>query len=73
MKIEDIYRAMKNAGVEISSHESDMYCPVNDCTKKIVKAYTYKGNVTVFHNQTDNALWYDVPFAYQPWWNKRIK
>jgi hypothetical protein len=25
----------------------------------------------VFQNQVEKAPWYDIPFAYLPWWEKR--
>ena len=65
-----IYEEMKQAGVEISNHESDLYVPKNKITTPIINNYKFKKNVTIFVNQIDHKLWYDIPFAYQPYWDK---
>jgi hypothetical protein len=63
-----IYEQMKATGVEIGSHESDLYVPVTEETTAIVNAYEFKGNVTRFTSQIDKKPWYDIPFAYEPHW-----
>ena len=68
-----IYEQMKSAGVEIASHETDLYVPVNPTTQKIVDGYTFKTNVTSFTSQIDGKLWFDIPFAYQPAWEAKRK
>jgi hypothetical protein len=64
-----IYDQLVQAGVEIDSHESDLYCKVTDASRKIVKesglAYT------VFTSQIDCEPWYEIPFMYEPWWTAR--
>lgn len=65
----DIYEEMKNAGVEISHHESDLYVPVNETTTEIVSRYEFKDNVTRFISQIDKKPWYDIPFAFNPFWD----
>jgi hypothetical protein len=66
-----IYEDLKDAGVELDHHESDLYAKVNPTSRKIVEAYKFRGNVTVFSNQIDGSPWYDIPFAYRPWWEAR--
>lgn len=66
-----IYNQMIEAGVEVSSHESDLYVPVNDITNKIISNYKHKHNCTRFANNIDGKLWIDIPFAYDPWWTAR--
>ena len=57
-----------DGGVEIDHHESDLYVPVNDVTQRIIEAYEFKSNVQRFVSQIDRTLWYDIPFAYDPFW-----
>ena len=66
-----IYQDMQATGVEIANHESDLYVPVTEETTAIVDAYEFKGNVTRFTSQIDQKPWYDIPFMYSPWWEKR--
>jgi len=65
----EFYEAVKAKGVEIDHHESDLYIPVNDTTRALVKEYDCTGNVTTFVSNVDGKLWYDIPFAYQPFWD----
>jgi hypothetical protein len=68
-----IYDQMLAARVLIDHHESDLYVPVNDRTTAIVNGYEFKGNVTTFISNVDKKPWYDIPFAYAPWWSERQK
>lgn len=71
MIIRAIYTAMKRAGVEINSHESDMYVPVNEVTQSIVDQYDYKCNVSRFISEIDGKPWFDIPFSYKPFWDTK--
>ena len=68
-----IMEEMEAAGVEIDHHYSDLYVPVTPETKRIVSGYTYKANVTTFRSLADGALWYDIPFAYAPYWQRALR
>jgi hypothetical protein len=67
-----IYQKLKNAGIPIESHESDLYCPVTADSTAIVKTYKYYKNVKTFMNQVDHTQWYEIPFAYLPYWEKYL-
>ena len=66
-----IYTDLKDACIELSSHESDLYAMVTPENKRIIENYKFKCNVRTFINQIDNKLWYDIPFAYDPYWENR--
>lgn len=66
-----IYKEMVEAGVENSSHESDLYVPVNMVTTQLVEAYEHKNNVTMFTSNIDGKRWYDIPFAFDPYWESK--
>lgn len=73
-KEESLYAALVAAGIPIGSHESDIYFPVTEETKAILKRFPLqKANAEVFKNQVEGGLWYDVPFAYLPFWDKRMR
>ncbi len=65
-----IYTDLVSRKCEIDHHESDLYTPVNDVSKSILKRY---GNTSaeIFTHQTLKTQWYDIPFAFDPWWKKR--
>jgi hypothetical protein len=67
----DIFQEMQQAGVEIDNHESDLYVPVTDVTRAIVARFEFKQSVTTFQNQITGTLWYDIPFAYTPFWESK--
>ena len=68
-----LYDRMKAAGVEIDHHESDLYVPVNQTTEAIIAQYRFKSNVTRFISQIDRKPWFDIPFAYQPYWDEKTR
>jgi hypothetical protein len=66
----DIYSKVVAKGIPHSNHESDLYIPVNDETRELIKNYAFPTNVTTFVNRVEGGLWYDIPFAYIPFWEK---
>lgn len=68
-----IYQVMKENGIRCESHESDLYVPVCVETVQILREYRYCGNVTRFHNQVDGGDWFDIPFAYDPYWQHKAE
>lgn len=68
-----IYEEMRRAGVELSSHESDLYARVCDESRHIVENYEFRESVQIFSSQIDGMLWYDIPFAFDPFWDRIAK
>lgn len=64
-----IYKQIKETGVEIENHESDLYCKVTPETTQIIKEYQFKNSVTIFIYKGER--WYDIPFAYDPYWKNK--
>ena len=63
-----IYQDLKKANVPIDNHASDLYCKMTTESATIMASYKYKQNVTVFNSNITKELWYDIPFAYDPFW-----
>lgn len=57
---------------EISNHESDLYVPVTLRTTNIINMYKFKDSVTIFKCNITGKLYYDITFAYTPYWNKKV-
>ena len=74
MANESLYKRLTNAGIKTENHYSDLYFPVTEESKKILDEYRKDNNlngmgmVTTFTNQVEGGRWYDVPFAYDPYW-----
>jgi len=67
------YRALKAAGLAIEHHESDLYVRATAEAQRIVKKSGW-GHKTFWSNRPPvGELWLDVPFAYDPWWKKRMR
>lgn len=71
--IKEIYEEMKKADVPIRSWQSDLYAKVCDESVAIVNEYQFKENVKMFLGEDDNEMWFDIPFAYQPYWDRLAK
>lgn len=64
--------AVKNMELsEISNHESDLYLKVTQVSEKLIAEYEFKKSVRMFFNQVDKCYWFDIPFAFEPFWNKK--
>ena len=68
-----IYEQLKQANIPLDNHESDLYAKVTQESQAILQSYKFKSNVHTFRNQVDNALWFDIPFAYSPYWESKFK
>lgn len=67
-----LYKELVAAGVEVSNHESDLYVPITPETTAILDRFPLqKGNATTFKSNTDGAMMFDVPFAFDPAWEKK--
>ncbi len=65
-----LYKELKAAGVPMANHYSDLYVPVTPETRAIIRKYR-PGGVSVFTNQVEGGAWFDVPFAFEPYWERR--
>ena len=67
----DFYEKVIELGIEHDHHESDLRVPMNAQTKMLVNHYEYGMLVTTFKSQPDGSIWYDIPFAYTPFWEEK--
>ena len=66
---QELFNKLIKAEVPISNHYSDLYVKKTDESMDLLSEYEFRCNVTKFVNQIDKTVWYDVPFAYIPYWN----
>ena len=67
-----IYQKMVAAGVEIEHHQSDLWVPKNEVSTKILveKGFTTDELKSMhFRCSITGDIWYDIPFAYDPFWS----
>lgn len=74
-----LYERLCEAGYkdEIGNSGSDLYVPVTDKTKEIVYGWLKENGYSralfavTFQDLRTGALTYEIPFAYDPYWNAR--
>lgn len=69
-----LYEELKAAGVEIDHHESDLYFECTAESTQILDRHRSRtARASAFTSKTTQRLWYEVPFAYDPYWEKRCQ
>lgn len=70
-----LYEALRDAGVPLDHHESDLYAKVTDASRAIIGTYIKSAPLisSTFRSRLDGELWFEIPFAYQPWWEARAR
>ena len=66
-----IYEELITAGIECSNWQSDLYFPVTDQTRAILKNHPNQTR-SIFKSNIDGRLMYECPFAFDPFWNARF-
>lgn len=67
-----LYQQLLAAEVPMDSHESDLYAEVTPESTRIIEEADLQSAPTTFRSRTDGRLWYDIPFAYDPFWPKTV-
>ncbi len=66
---------------DIDHHCSDLYIRKTSASDALIREYEEMGKknpgttmtVTVFRDNIDHVLWYEIPFAYDPHWKRGYK
>jgi antirestriction protein len=72
-KTASLFEEIERSGVpdsDISHWNSDLYLRVTPETTAIIDGYDFKNQVSTFIDEIDGKPWYEVPFAYDPAWNR---
>ena len=65
-----LHRQLLAAGVDLDHHESDLYAMVTPESRRIVEESGHSS--TMFTSEVDGKLWYDLPFAFEPFWRAKM-
>ena len=69
---EHIYDELVSREIQTDHHESDLYFPMTEETTEILNQYPDKfQSARIFRSNIDHNLWYEVPFAYMPFWREK--
>jgi len=71
-----LYDRFCKAGVQIDSHESDLYVPDTPAVRAIIDEYKQENklkqlSLSTFVSGIDGQRWIDIRFAYDPYWQRR--
>lgn len=69
--MDSIYQELLAAGIELDHHQSDLYAKATDVSREIVQRYQFASIVTTFRSNIDGSQWFDIPFAYEPYWEQK--
>ena len=76
---QSIYKVLMDAQVpetDIDNHYSDLYVRATPQNTELLKRYYEANGVNrlpkKFHSKLDNDEWYDIPFAYNPYWEEMM-
>ena len=65
----NIYDEAIAQGIETDNHESDLYLKDSPMTRTLLRVASVKA--TSFRSEIDDCLWWEIPFAFAPWWRAR--
>ena len=70
-----LYEQLQAAGVDCSNWQSDLYFPVTDQTREIVRQCLANGTIQsrpgIFRSNIDGRLMFDAAFQFDPYWQER--
>ena len=73
--MKSLYQRLKDAGAEIDNHYSDLYVKKTPKVDEIIKQAKIDGVVhstgSPFRNNVDGKTWIDIPFQFDPYWEKK--
>lgn len=64
-----IWEEVVARGIQYRNHESDLYIPVTQVTREMVKRHNV--DAKQFYNDAEHCYWFDIAFAYLPYWQQR--
>ena len=70
---QSIYDALKEAGCELDHHESDLYVLETDTARGILNGYGVERIDEGRFIAYDGRHWLELPFQYQPFWDKKAR
>lgn len=74
--MKSLYQKLKEANVQMDSHESDLYFEITKESMEILRQHRIEWkeengtpfDTESFRNNITGTLWMDVPLSYDPFW-----
>ena len=69
-----LFQTIQAAGIPFGNHASDLYFQKTPESMAILAQFPeHKVNSSLFLHQTTRETWIDVPFAFDPFWESKLK
>lgn len=77
-QVKSLYQRLKEAGIETDGYQSDLHFPITEESTRILREWREESELpkpmgTRFTCRRTGEPWYEVPFAYDPFWDKKMK
>ena len=63
-----IYEELLKIDAKMGHWKSDLYVKSAPEVDELISNYDFKYKINMFTSNIDGQLWYDIPFAYDPFW-----
>jgi hypothetical protein len=67
-----LYTDLTAAGIPTDNHESDLYVLATPEARELVRKHGH-GSPASFVSAIDGKLWFDLPFQFDPFWERRAR
>ena len=68
-----LYGDLLAAGVPMENHESYLYFKDGPEARAILARFPHSAKIASrFHSAGNGEIWWEVPFAWLPWWEARV-
>lgn len=69
-----LYTDLVDAGIETSNRYSDLYFPVSQEAAEILAKHEKQKSIAKrFTSNIDSKPMFEVPFAFDPYWDEKLK
>ena len=68
-----LYEVMEYYNIQMDHHESDLYVIKDDHSSELLKLFPVQEKTATVFTGDDGKQWYDIAFAYDPWWEEKVK
>jgi hypothetical protein len=66
-----LFEKIQELNIEYDNHYSDLYIPATEQTIDLINEFGLMHITTKFRSNIDQKFWFDVPFQYTPYWEKK--
>ncbi len=69
LDVSNLYDEAVAQGIPTDNHESDLYLKDSEITRALLRVAHV--DAKAFVSNVDGRMWWEIPFAFSPWWRAR--